>query len=1131
VRKQCGRSTRFAVLLLALCCLTPASASALEHPFLEDFGAANEPTFTEAQGMAVDQSTGDLLVIDAGNREAGEGTLSRWHEDGTPSEFSALGGNVIEGLSFRFPETEQMAVDNSGGATDGNIYIASQTEAGLVRIFDEDGSSLGQLTEYNAGPAAEGVATPFGTVCGVAVDPEGNLYVSEGSSGGAIHKYEPTGNPPVSGDSSANFPFPHPCTLAAGAGATEGFIFLAEIFGVFPTGGVAKLSSATGAEQYEVDPGPTTTVAVDPGSGHVLIASGSEVREYDASEAGEALPLEPIAPGGERVHAIAVNETTGNVYVARKGNPRIEVWGPAVTLPEAVTEAASSTGGIITLHGGVNAAGGPPATCAFEYVEVHSKGFEGASSVPCSPAGPFTGSSAVSISAQLKGLPEAFYRFRLVASNENGSSRGKTLFFDTLERLALPDGRAYEMVSPPVKVGEVIPPEPYSQFGSCGQCLPGEINQIMPMQSAPDGNSVLYEGQPFTNGLAAGPNEYLATRSPGGWSSKSLSSPLFSQGGGYTAFSTDLSRGVLSQFTSALSPEAPTRGGKAFANLYLRDEGGSLQPLVTEEPPHRDPGTGSPDVFIARYAGANAGTASKPAFEHLIFEANDALTEEVPGIAPEAPEVEAGTGCAFLGANCNLYEWVGGQLRLVNLLPGNAAAAPSGAVIGAGRLLTTGSKPPNVDHAISDDGSKIFWSEQESGHVYVRVDGEETLEVPGPGLCKESVPLNERVCFLTASADGSKVLLSDGQLYELSGAGDAYQPTSDLTEGQGGFEGILGAAEDLSRIYFVDVKALTEASEENANGEHAEDGELNLYAWEGGEATFIGALTGLDNDQGFIVTFGTWTASRPNRTAQVSPDGRYLAFMSHASLTGYDNRRKGGGNCVGSISVACNEVFQYDALADNLVCVSCNPSGERPVGHSTLSVTKGNLGFPPLPQPGNLSAQGRIFFESHDALLPRDTNGVIQDVYEWEPQGVGSCKRAGGCVYLISSGQSTNDSMFMDSTPSGDDAFFITREQLVAADKDEQLDLYDARVGGGIPSETETLDPECQGEACQPAALVPNDPTPSSAAFSGAGNVKERGTPRRRCPKGKRKVRRNGKARCAKTARKRAANSNRGGVK
>jgi hypothetical protein len=42
--------------------LVPASASALAaHPFKETFGEANQPSFGEPEGLAVDQVSGDLL--------------------------------------------------------------------------------------------------------------------------------------------------------------------------------------------------------------------------------------------------------------------------------------------------------------------------------------------------------------------------------------------------------------------------------------------------------------------------------------------------------------------------------------------------------------------------------------------------------------------------------------------------------------------------------------------------------------------------------------------------------------------------------------------------------------------------------------------------------------------------------------------------------------------------------------------------------------------------------------------------------------------------------------------------------------------------------------------------------------
>jgi hypothetical protein len=1046
-----------------------AALGAVEHPLIGSFGSASQPAFSEAQGMAVDQATGDLLVIDRAAQ-----TLSRYHADGTPADFSARGTNVISGLTLvsgraRNPGEVQVAVDNSAGSTNGDIYVAERG-LGVVDIYDDNGKSLGKLTEYN-----EGSFKAFGVTCGVAVDPTGNVYVD--NFAGNIHKYAPAANPPVNADSSANFPFSRNCTLAAGAAATNGFIFPTHF-----NGGLWKLDSTNGEQKYEVDPGPVATETVDPSTGLLYAAIGNEVREYDVSGATEAKALIPIAPGGEQVTGLAVDAASGDIYVARKGNPHIEVWGPAVELPEAVTEPASVIGDTVTLHGAVSAAGGPPATCVFQYASIEAEGFQSASSLPCSPAGPFTGGSPVAVSAVISGLPEGAYRFRLLASNGNGSKAGAALIFDTFERLSgLPDGRAYELVSPPEKAGgEVIPPEPHGNLdGSCSDCLPGENDPSQPMQSAPDGQSVLYFGEPFTAGLASGTDEYLAPRSPEGWGTESLSSPVTI--GSYQGFSADLTRAVLHQEEIPLSPQAPTLGGKAFPNLYLV-QGGVLQPLVTTEPPNRGL------LFVIRFAGANAGTSSVPAFEHVVFSANDALTPPVAGVAPAAPEAHAfGGSCTTLGASCDLYEWAGGRLRLVNVLPGNTSGA-SGAVIGSGQLLGP-EQSPDVDHAISADGSRVFWSSEETGQLYVRIDGNRTLEVPGPGSCKQSVERQERVCFLTASADGSRVLLSDGQVYAINEASSAYEQTADLTNGSGGFQGILGASDDLSRVYFTDTAVLT-GGEQNANGEHAETG-INLYAWHEGAVRFIGLLSpAIPGDGAFSFGYGAWTASRPFRTAQVTPDGSYLAFMSTAPLTGYDNTLNGGVCKTPGDTPVCFEVFEYSAVSNSLACASCNPTGQRPLGASNLSLlAAGNDEGPPFRQPANLSpdGKGRLFFESQDVLSPDDTNGHIQDVYEWEPDGLGSCKRAAGCVYLISSGHSPNDSMFMDSSATGSDAFFMTREKLLPADENDQLDLYDARVGGGITSPPETQ--PCGGEACRgPLSTPPELPAPASSIFNGPGN-------------------------------------------
>ena len=242
-----------------------------------------------------------------------------------------------------------------------------------------------------------------------------------------------------------------------------------------------------------------------------------------------------------------------------------------------------------------------------------------------------------------------------------------------------------------------------------------------------------------------------------------------------------------------------------------------------------------------------------------------------------------------------------------------------------------------------------------------------------------------------------------------------------------------------------------------------------------------------------------------------------MAFVSTSrpGLTGYDNTDLASGN-------ADTELYLYRSGSDTLICVSCMPTGARPTGSKVkegvwvagkIPTAETELRFPHI-----LSSEGdRLFFESFDPLSLRDTNGR-QDVYEWEAVGVGTCAEGSlgfdesveGCVNLISSGESPQDAELIDASLDGSDVFFKTSDSLDARDTG-LLDIYDARIGGGFPDPPEP-DAGCEGEACQSPPEGPNDPTPASSSFDGAGNVA--GEPSRvskpvPCRKGK--VRRRGK--------------------
>ena len=170
----------------------------------------------------------------------------------------------------------------------------------------------------------------------------------------------------------------------------------------------------------------------------------------------------------------------------------------------------------------------------------------------------------------------------------------------------------------------------------------------------------------------------------------------------------------------------------------------------------------------------------------------------------------------------------------------------------------------------------------------------------------------------------------------------------------------------------------------------------NLYVWHDGATRLVAVLSSQDQFD--------WSGAS-TATARVSPDGKWLAFMSQRELTGYDTRDAAS-------NVPDQEVYLYDADGTgHLVCASCNPTGARPAGidvngNTLVDVEHGEWenrwlagNIPPwtsyvllqaLYQSRYLSDGGRLFFNSNDALVPQDVNGR-EDVYEYEPPGIGGC--------------------------------------------------------------------------------------------------------------------------------------------
>jgi hypothetical protein len=445
----------FAAALLMAMVLVPASASARQtHLQLGNLGSAAEPVFPNAgaSSLAVEQSTGDLVVIDSK-----AATVSRYHSDGTPHNFSALGTNVIDAKGGGkcatvpadcdqtpqnqfvfgvFPGEEQIAIDESAGATAGNIYVTqgAQAAGNLIDVFASTGKYLGQITA--AGTAAFGslASFPF-SPCGVAVDGSGNLFVGAGYDN-KIYKFVPTANPPLNSDHTATFSsLERPCHLAAGAGSSAGSIF-ANTFFAFNGASAFKLSSVSGAVQYAIDPNEMRLVSVDPGTGHVYVAGTglpTTVSEYDTSGANPVL-ISTFSSFG-RLRGIAVDGSNGHIYTGG-GTNEINVFGPLVTVPDVTTGTAAITGDTsATVNGIVDPDGIELDECTFEYGKT---GAPYEHSAPCAETPGDIGLTVKTVHADLSGLAgETVYHYRLAATNPNATINGADRTFKTPAKPAI----------------------------------------------------------------------------------------------------------------------------------------------------------------------------------------------------------------------------------------------------------------------------------------------------------------------------------------------------------------------------------------------------------------------------------------------------------------------------------------------------------------------------------------------------------------------------------------------------------------------------------------------------------------------------------------------------------------------
>lgn len=1127
-----------AFLAGALGILAAPALAAEEFVFSTSFGSPS-------LGVAVNQSTGQVYAAVEG------GGVDVFEASGAPAATPQL-----TGASFVFPYG--VAVDNSAQLSKGDIYVADYS-AGAVDQFDLTGAATAvRVTEASIPLADQGNGSFLPT--GVAVNSSGDLYVMD-SSNSVVDEFSPAGvfiaqvgSPAeieegkllainsandlyvaaaqgvVEFDSSGGCV--NSCTpVVAGGhvglavdGAGDLFVgegaqvseynaagsLLGQLGGATTQPAFGGLNSAFGLalndkthSVYVADVGlgvvdiffvspvhaaPASEVGETSATLHGSVNPEGETLtecyfEYGPSESyGQSAPCAPTPTGTSftPVSAPIVGlqpHTTYHFHLVING-PKGIAAGPDRSLytfsrPGVEDEPVSNVGSTAaTVSAQVNP-GGSLSTYYVEYGTSTSYG----SSTPSESLG--AGEQAAGVLVQLSGLqPQTTYHFRVVASNNLGVEHGGDLSFITLPAPSaampgLPDGRGYEMVSPVANAdGNIFEPRQLiatsasndRAFGNTDGGY-GEISGG-PFRSSADGDAAEYVAAPLAVGgqgtLSQG-NKFVATRDPaGGWTATDLATPGLDKAPFEALFSSELSNSGTSAVPAGSNPLSEVQGD------LLTGEG-KLEKELAEDIGRELVEKKKREEEIAKLREEGAGVFN--------------LEEAVRGLPRK-----------------RLYESTGAGPNLVAVLPDGVEAPQA----------TFGGEGGSLSHVISADGSHVFWTDLDAGpdenHIYVRENGNQTVAV--------SVGAAQ---FWTASTDGRYVFYTeDEKLWRF----DVENETREELAGPGasggaGVQGVIGAnetGEDGSYVYFVAGSVLSE--NENAQGERAqpqtcEYNEVsggtpcNLYVHHDDVTIFIAKLAG--SDSGGTPHVGDATAELSNRTAEVTPDGRNLIFMSRASLTGYDNRDATSGEMD-------EEVFVYDADTARISCVSCNPTGAPPTGKPSLPLNLPSTGNPSTFIPRWISDDGtRAFFNSTEALVAQDTNGK-NDVYEWEREGAGSCapvlpaRPNGGCIYLLSGGTSTDNSFLMETSASGNDVFFISRAQLVPQDQGETFEVYDAHVGASEPP----VEAACTGTGCQglPAAPPPFA-TPSSVTFNGIGNFPPSAPTKRvtkkivKCAKGK----------------------------
>jgi DNA-binding beta-propeller fold protein YncE len=754
-------------------------------------------------------------------------------------------------------------------------------------------------------------------------------------------------------------------------------------------------------------------------------------------------------------------------------------------------------------------------------------------------------SSAAPVARLISGLgSQTTYHFRIVATNALGTTTSPEHTFieepsapieggcanEALRQVngstALPDCRAYELVTPAEKNGSLIG---------------GVLFGIRVPRIGPDGSSLI---SPAVQCLAATPSciahrgsegeLYDFARSAAGWQTVPLAPSA-------TALQTHtwLSTAAGSGQTLIAGP-APISG---LETLYVRETQGALRAIG----PLGDKPTAS--GVLPGFEAMTHTVQSTGDFSRIVYAMNrpawtfDPGEPETPslyeygptsGEEPELVGVSGGPGSRDLISVCGTTiggVWGGASAGQYNSLSADGRIVWFTALQCAGGSGTNAAVPVPADQ------------------LYARIDGARTLHISASTpatcatvACQTSSPA--AAVFEGATPDGSLALFSSTQMLSDEASEDSApddsaakgcqhnSPSSsgcnlyaslcptrcedpaqrrliDVSAGgaqTGGpkVQGVVAVAPNGSRVYFVAKGVLTQTPD--ALGAEAHEGADNLYLYEPGAGTrpSLRFVTGLAAGDRELWLGGAQVESGEVQglgVANITPDGRYLVFPSRARLTPDAGQSRGAA-----------QIYRLDATDDQLTRISVGQQGFADDGDAGLPGADATIvgasnafvsGNGPATANPTVSGEGRyVFFQSPLALTPGALDQVVveeppnnapvyaQNIYEWEEDGAGGCAETRGCVSLLSDGHEAIGAgkipllspELLGADPSGKDVFIGAIDPLTWQDTDTQRDFYDLRVEGGFAPPAEA--PPCAGDACRGAgtAAAPSPVTATSTA-------------------------------------------------